>query len=243
MTALQLNFAIPKGVIVKMINIAIDGPAGAGKSTLSKLLAKRFNFIYVDTGALYRVIGLFAHRQGIDTRDIGGVSQLLPKIKLELLCAVEGQRVILNGEDVSAAIRMPEISMAASNVSAIPEVRAFLLQLQQNIARDNDCLMDGRDIGTVVLPNAQIKIFLTASPQDRAQRRYDELIERGVKVDYNVVLSEIIDRDAQDSGREIAPLKPADDAVIVDTSGLELEQSLERLYGIAAEKLQALQYK
>ena len=243
MTALQLNFAIPKGVIVKMINIAIDGPAGAGKSTLSKLLAKRFNFIYVDTGALYRVIGLFVHRQGIDTRDIGGVSQLLPKIKLELLCAVEGQRVILNGEDVSAAIRMPEISMAASNVSAIPEVRAFLLQLQQNIARDNDCLMDGRDIGTVVLPNAQIKIFLTASPQDRAQRRYDELIERGVKVDYNVVLSEIIDRDAQDSGREIAPLKPADDAVIVDTSGLELEQSLERLYGIAAEKLQALQYK
>jgi len=230
-------------VIIKMINIAIDGPAGAGKSTLSKLLAKRFNFIYVDTGALYRVIGLFAHRQGIDTRDIGGVSQLLPKIKLELLCAVEGQRVILNGEDVSAAIRMPEISMAASNVSAIPEVRAFLLQLQQNIARDNDCLMDGRDIGTVVLPNAQIKIFLTASPQDRAQRRYDELIERGVKVDYNVVLSEIIDRDAQDSGREIAPLKPADDAVIVDTSGLELEQSLERLYGIAAEKIRALQCK
>jgi len=230
-------------VIIKMINIAIDGPAGAGKSTLSKLLAKRFNFIYVDTGALYRVIGLFAHRQGIDTRDIGGVSQLLPKIKLELLCAVEGQRVILNGEDVSAAIRMPEISMAASNVSAIPEVRAFLLQLQQNIARDNDCLMDGRDIGTVVLPNAQIKIFLTASPQDRAQRRYDELIERGVKVDYNVVLSEIIDRDAQDSGREIAPLKPADDAVIVDTSGLELEQSLERLYEIVTEKIRKLQCK
>ena len=226
-----------------MINIAIDGPAGAGKSTLSKLLAKRFNFIYVDTGALYRVIGLFAHRQGIDTRDIGGVSQLLPKIKLELLCAVEGQRVILNGEDVSAAIRMPEISMAASNVSAIPEVRAFLLQLQQNIARDNDCLMDGRDIGTVVLPNAQIKIFLTASPQDRARRRYEELLERGVKVDYNVVLSEIIVRDAQDSDREIAPLKPADDAVIVDTSGLELEQSLERLYEIVTEKIRKLQCK
>jgi cytidylate kinase len=243
MTALQLNFAIPKGVIIKMINIAIDGPAGAGKSTLSKLLAKRFNFIYVDTGALYRVIGLFAHRQGIDTRDIGGVSQLLPKIKLELLCAVEGQRVILNGEDVSAAIRMPEISMAASNVSAIPEVRAFLLQLQQNIARDNDCLMDGRDIGTVVLPNAQIKIFLTASPQDRARRRYEELLERGVKVDYNVVLSEIIVRDAQDSDREIAPLKPADDAVIVDTSGLELEQSLERLYEIVTEKIRKLQCK
>jgi len=226
-----------------MINIAIDGPAGAGKSTLSKLLAKRFNFIYVDTGALYRVIGLFAHRQGIDTRDIGGVSQLLPKIKLELLCAVEGQRVILNGEDVSAAIRMPEISMAASNVSAIPEVRAFLLQLQQNIARDNDCLMDGRDIGTVVLPNAQIKIFLTASPQDRARRRYEELLERGVKVDYNVVLSEIIVRDAQDSDREIAPLKPADDAVIVDSSGLELEQSLERLYEIVTEKIRKLQCK
>jgi cytidylate kinase len=220
-----------------MTNIAIDGPAGAGKSTLSRMLAEMLGFIYTDTGALYRAIGLFALEHGVAANDATGVAALLPDIKLGLDFNEHGQRVMLCGEDVSEKIRRPEISMAASDASAIPAVRAFLLGLQKDIAASNNVVMDGRDIGTVVLPDAQLKIFLTASPQDRARRRYDELITKGMQADYERVLADIISRDGQDSGREIAPLKPAADAVIVDTTGFEIDDSIRKLFEIAKERL------
>lgn len=220
-----------------MFNIAIDGPAGAGKSTLSRMLADRLGFVYADTGALYRAVGLFAVQNGISPQDAAGVEKLLPSIRLELALSPEGQRVLLGGEDVSAAIRAPEISKAASQVSAIPAVRAFLLGLQQEMAQKRDIVMDGRDIGTVVLPHAELKIFLTATPEDRARRRHAELREKGVEIAYEQVLTEVKERDAQDSGRAIAPLRPAEDALIVNTTGYELEDSLERLYQIAKERL------
>lgn len=214
------------------INIAIDGPAGAGKSTLSRMLAERFGYIYVDTGALYRAVGLAALRRSISTKDAEKVGAMLSEISIDIKFKDGVQCVFLNGEDVSALIRTPEVSMAASNVSAIPKVREFLLDLQKDLAAANNVVMDGRDIGTVVLPNAEIKIFLTASPEDRARRRYLELLERGEKVNYDDVLADIIKRDKADSGRGIAPLKPAKDAIIVDTTGFELEQSLEKLTSI-----------
>ena len=220
-----------------MINIAIDGPAGAGKSTLSRMLAKKLGFIYVDTGALYRAIGLYAVQKGAYTSDAKSVQALLPQIKLALVYSDQGQRVILCGEDVSEKIRQPEISMAASEVSAIPAVREFLLGLQKEMAEKNDVVMDGRDIGTVILPHAQLKIFLTASKQDRARRRTIELKSRGMQADYEKVLADIIVRDAQDSGREIAPLKPAEDAVIVDTTGYEISKAIEKLLEITKERL------
>ncbi|ADU26997.1 (d)CMP kinase [Ethanoligenens harbinense] len=220
-----------------MYNIAIDGPAGAGKSTLSRMLADRLGFVYADTGALYRAVGLFAVQSGVSPQDAAAVEQLLPSIRLELALSPEGQCVLLCGKDVSAAIRAPEISKAASQVSAIPAVRAFLLGLQQKMAQKRDIVMDGRDIGTVVLPHAQLKIFLTATPEDRARRRHAELREKGTKIAYEQVLDEVKERDAQDSGRAIAPLRPAEDALIVDTTGYELEDSLERLYQIAKERL------
>lgn len=207
-------------------NIAIDGPAGAGKSTVARTAAKQLGFIYVDTGALYRAVGVNALRNGIDTTDAEKVGETLPSITVELKFSGGEQQVFLNGENVSSEIRTPEASMAASNVSAIPSVRAFLFDLQRDIAAKNDCIMDGRDIGTVVLPDAQVKIFLTASPEIRARRRYDELIAKGSTVSYEEVLEDLIKRDYNDSHREIAPLKPADGGVIIDTSNLNFEESV-----------------
>ena len=217
-------------------NIAIDGPAGAGKSTIARSLAAKLGYIYVDTGALYRAVGVNAMRKGMDTKNAEQVTSILGETKVSLRFVDGEQRVFLGDEDVSLAIRTPEASMAASNVSAIPAVREFLFDLQRNIAKENDCLMDGRDIGTVVLPDAQVKIFLTASAEVRAKRRYDELLAKGMKAEYNEVLEEMIQRDYQDSHRAIAPLKQADDAVLVDTSEMNLEQVLETLENIVKEK-------
>ncbi|MDE5985131.1 MAG: (d)CMP kinase [Eubacterium sp.] len=209
-----------------MINVAIDGPAGAGKSTIAKAAAKELGFIYVDTGALYRTIALSAVRLGVLNNDNKIVS-MLNDITVKLGFADDGtQCVYLNGEDVSSQIRTPEISMGASKVSAIPKVREFLLDLQRNIAAENNVIMDGRDIATVVLPNANPKIFLFASPECRAQRRYKELIEKGEKVTYEEVLTDVNQRDYQDSHRAVAPLKPTDESVMADTSTLTLEQSI-----------------
>ena len=221
-----------------MINIAIDGPAGAGKSTIARRAAKELAFIYVDTGALYRAVGVRALRAGVETKDAAGVERLLPQTEVSLRFINGEQRVFLGDEDVSEEIRTPAASMAASDVSAIPAVRAFLFDLQRDIAAANDCLMDGRDIGTVVLPQAQVKIFLTASAEKRAERRYKELLEKGVKVEYNDVLEEMIARDRQDSGRAIAPLKAAEDAVLVDTSDLSLEDSIGAVLRVIREKLE-----
>ncbi len=218
-----------------MINIAIDGPAGAGKSTAAKLIAKELGFIYIDTGALYRSIGVAVMRKGLETDNVNHVVSVLPEVELSLDFVDGEQHVFLNGEDVSRDIRLPEASMAASNVSAIPEVRSFLLDMQKKFARENNCLMDGRDIGTVILPAAQLKIFLTASPEIRAQRRYKELIEKGTPKDYDALLDEIKQRDYNDSHRAVAPLKPADDAVIIDSSEMTLAEVAEKVVSLAKE--------
>lgn len=220
-----------------IINVAIDGPAGAGKSTISRAAAKAVGFIYVDTGALYRAIGVNALRKGIDTKDKSAVAATLGDISVDLVFENGEQKVLLNGENVSAEIRTPPASMAASDVSAVPEVRAFLFDLQRDIAKRNNCIMDGRDIGTVVLPDAKVKIFLTASPESRAMRRYKELIEKGTEVDYKDVLDDLIQRDYNDSHREIAPLKPAEDGVIVDTTNLNLEESINEITRIIKEAI------
>ena len=220
------------------IAIAIDGPAGAGKSTIAKLAAKELGFIYVDTGALYRAIGLAASRRGISSDDKSAIASMLDAIKVALSFNERGEQIVLlDGEDVSAYIRTPEISMMASAVSAIPEVRAYLLDLQRDMAHTQNVIMDGRDIGTVVLPDAKIKIFLFASPECRAKRRYDELVEKGMDVKYEDVLSDVVARDYADSHRDIAPLKPADDAVMVDTSGEDLETSVDKLLAIMRERI------
>lgn len=219
------------------INIAIDGPAGAGKSSTAKLIAKKLGYIYVDTGALYRTVGLYSIRKGTDTKDAEKVIATLPDVKVELKFIDGLQHVFLNGEDVSDAIRTPEASMGASNVSAIPKVREFLFDLQRSIAANNNCIMDGRDIGTVVLPNADVKIFLTASVEERANRRYKEMLEKGESADYNDILEDIKKRDYQDSHREIAPLRQADDAIFVDNGGYDLESGTEYLLGIIKEHL------
>ena len=220
-----------------MINVAIDGPAGAGKSTVARAAAANLGYIYVDTGALYRAVGVYCLRKGITTTDADGVGAILGEITVELKFIDGVQHVFLNGDDVSTEIRLPEASMAASNVSAIPSVRAFLFDLQRDIAAKNNCIMDGRDIGTVVLPNAQVKIFLTADPEERAMRRYKELIEKGSNVTYDEVLEDLKVRDYNDSHREIAPLKPAEDSVIVNTTGYTLEESIEKIVNTVKEKL------
>ena len=220
-------------------SVAIDGPSGAGKSTIAKFLAKELNFLYVDTGAMYRAIGLFAARNGVDAGDAAAVEPLLSQVKLDLAYVEGEQRIFLNGEDVSRSIRTEEASKNASQVSAIPAVRNFLLEFQRSFDKQNCILMDGRDIGTVVLPDADVKIFLTATPEARAQRRYKEQIERGEAVTFEQVLEAIQKRDAADSSRVAAPLKPAEDSVLVDTTFLNLQESIQRILEIILEKYHA----
>lgn len=220
-----------------MIGIAIDGPSGAGKSTVAKALAARFGYIYVDTGALYRTVGLYMCRAGISTEDKSGFIENLDKVKVTFGYENGEQRMYLCGEDVTGKIRTPRISKYASVVSAVPEVRAFLLEMQKSIAEKENVIMDGRDIGTVILPHAQVKIFLTASAEARAKRRVAQLAEKGEIVSYDEILASICERDARDSGRAVAPLKPADDAVLLDTSDMTLEESVAAAEKIVREKL------
>lgn len=220
-----------------MISVAIDGPSGAGKSSLAKRLAKELGYLYVDTGAMYRAIGLYAKRAGADTKNAAAVEALLPQVRVELKYVDGAQRVLLCGEDVSEAIRAEEIGMAASDVSAHPAVRRFLLDTQRNMALTHDLLMDGRDIGTVILPNATVKIFLTASPEARAKRRMLELQQKGQPAEYETVLEDIRRRDWQDTHRETAPLKQAEDAVLVDTSELDFEESFRALKRLILDRV------
>lgn len=217
--------------------IAIDGPSGAGKSTMARRLAQRLGYIYVDTGALYRAIGYYMLSRGVDVGDEGAVGSLLPGLGIEIRHVGGEQCVFLNREDVGGKIRTEAVAMAASAVSALPVVRDFLLNLQREIAKKNDVVMDGRDIGTVVLPGADLKIFLTASPEDRARRRYEELVEKGISADYTAVLEDLKKRDYNDSHRAAAPLKPAADAIMVDTTGNDLQVSVDLMINIVKENL------
>lgn len=220
------------------ISVAIDGPSGAGKSTLARQAAKALGFLYVDTGAIYRTVALSAVRAGIEPGDAQRLVPTLTSLDIRLGYGEDGgQHMYLNDEDVSHAIREHAISQHASTVSAIPEVRAFLLELQRDLARNNNVIMDGRDIGTVVLPHAQVKLFLTAAPEARAKRRYLELCERGQNTCFETVLQDIIRRDEQDTNRAIAPLRQAEDAVLVDTTHLDLEQSLQAILTAIKEKI------
>ena len=222
----------------KHIAVAIDGPSGAGKSTIAKLCAEALGLLYVDTGAIYRTVGLAAREAGVDTKDPDAVESLLPLVKINMNHDESGlQRMLLNGRDVTDEIRHPDISLYASAVSAIPAVRAFLLDMQRQLARENSVVMDGRDIGTVVLPDADVKVFLTATPEDRAQRRYEELLQRGAKTSYEEVLRDLKKRDAADSTRKAAPLRPAADAICVDTTGNTLEESFRLLREIIEGRL------
>ena len=220
------------------VAIAIDGPSGAGKSSLARRCAAAFGFVYVDTGAIYRTVGLAAFRRGTDRRDESAVAAILPELEIEMRYNEAGeQRMYLNGEDVSAEIRLPEISICASDVSALPVVRAFLMEMQRKMAREHDVIMDGRDIGTVVLPDAELKIFLTASAEARAERRLKELLGKGVDADFEEVLKDIRYRDEQDSNRAAAPLRAAEDAVLVDTTEIDFDASFEKLSSIIRERL------
>ncbi len=218
------------------IAIAIDGPAGAGKSTISKAAAKQLGYIYIDTGALYRTVGLAASRAGVEPVEGKEVDDLLSKITVELTFNEKGEQVVLlDKEDVSGLIRTPEASMMASKISAVPAVRAYLLDLQRDMAKKNNVIMDGRDIGTVILPDAEVKIFLTATPEARAQRRYKELKEKGMDVKYEDILDDVKTRDYNDSHREIAPLKQADDAILADTTEVDLQGSIDLIVKIIKE--------
>lgn len=223
---------------MKIINVAIDGPAGAGKSTISRKAAAELGYIYIDTGALYRTVGLNALRKGADLQsDDAIIATLTDDVKVELKFIDGEQRMFLSGEDVSDKIRTPEASMAASRVSAVPKVREYLFDLQKKLASENNCVMDGRDIGTVVLPDADVKIFLTASPEARAERRYKELTEKGMDVEFKDVLADMIKRDYDDSHRAIAPLKQADDAILCDTSNIGLQESIELIIRTIKENI------
>lgn len=220
-----------------VIAVAIDGPAGAGKSTIARAAAAQLGFVYVDTGALYRTIGLAVCRRGIDGTDVPGILATLPEIQVGLTYQDGAQHVLLDGEDVSDAIRTPQISTYASQVSSVPEVRAYLLDLQRDLACRQSVIMDGRDIGTVILPDAKVKIFLTASPEKRAARRCAELREKGQDVTAEGILADMERRDALDASRATAPLKQAEDAVLVDTSDLTLEQSIEAVLTVIRDKM------
>ena len=216
--------------------VAIDGPSGAGKSTIARSVARELGFVYVDTGAIYRTVGYYTRKTGTDPQNAQAVIALLPDIRIEMKYGGDGlQRMYCNGEDVTDAIRLPEMSMYASHVSAIPEVRAFLMDMQRDMAKRSSVIMDGRDIGTVVLPDAQVKIFLTASAEDRAQRRYEELQRRGTPQDFDELLSEIRQRDYNDSHRAAAPLQAAPDAILLDTTGNTFEQSREQILALIKE--------
>ena len=219
-----------------MFSVAIDGPAGAGKSSVAKAAAQRLGFVYVDTGALYRTIGLYLLRRGVDPSDPAAVEPLLPAIEVTLAHSAEGQKMFLCGEDVTGLIRTPEVSMAASACSAIPAVRAALLELQRDLAKKHDVLMDGRDIGTVVLPDAPLKIFYTADAGERARRRVKQLRDAGKPADYDAILEDIRRRDDQDSHRAAAPLKQADDAVLLDTTRLTFDQAVEAVVRLVRER-------
>ena len=219
-------------------SIAIDGPSGAGKSTLAKRLAEELGILYVDTGAIYRTVGLCAKEHGADPTDAEQVVALLDTMEINLSYGEDGlQHMFLNGRDVTEEIRRHEISRYASGVSALPAVRAFLLQMQRRLAAEHSVVMDGRDIGTVVLPKADVKIFLTADPADRAQRRYRELLARGQQAQYETVLQDLLERDARDMNRAAAPLRQAEDAIFVDTTGLTLEESIQTVLRVVKERL------
>lgn len=213
-------------------SVAIDGPAGAGKSTLAKAAAKKLGFVYVDTGAIYRTVGFAAKRAGVARDDTAGVTALLPGLSVDIMYIDGIQHMLLDGEDVTDLIRTPEMSDYASNVSAMPEVRAYLMDMQRQMAERYDVIMDGRDIGTVVLPNASLKVFLTADVEKRADRRFRELKEKGIEISFEEVLEDMRVRDARDSNRAAAPLRAAEDAVILDTGDMSLEESIEALLSL-----------
>jgi len=212
-----------------MINIAIDGPAGAGKSSIAKALARDYGFVYVDTGAMYRALAYKAIENGIDINDFALIEQMLSNTELGITYNENGQRIIVDGEDVSDKIRTARISMGASDISAIPYVRTWLLDMQKNLAKKNNCIMDGRDIGTTILPDADVKIFLTASVEERAERRYKELILKGENVTLEEVIEDVKIRDYNDSHREVSPLKKADDAIEVDSTDLDIGQTVDAI--------------
>ena len=217
--------------------IAIDGPSGAGKSSLARRAAKEFGFLYVDTGAIYRTVGLAAHRRGIDCHDEAAVSAILPELEIRMAYNEAGEQCMyLNGEDVSSAIRAPEISICASDVSSLPAVRAFLLDMQRKCAREDSVIMDGRDIGTVVLPDAELKIYLTATAEARATRRMLQLREKGDETPYEDILSEVNARDYQDTHREVTPLRRAEDAVLVDSSDLSFDETVQAILSLVEAK-------
>ena len=218
------------------MKIAIDGPSGAGKSTVAKALSKKLGIVYVDTGALYRTVGYFTRENGVDPKDADGVAALLPRINIEVKYENGTQKVYLNGEDLGDRIRQPDISMYASAVSAIPAVRAFLLDTQRDIANKNSVVMDGRDIGTVILPDAEVKIFMTASNEARAKRRYRELLEKSENVVYETVLAEMIERDNNDRNRSVAPAIPAEDAIHMDNSHMSIEENVDAIIAIIEKK-------
>ena len=218
-------------------NIAIDGPAGAGKSTIAKRVASSLSFIYVDTGAMYRALALYLHRNGVSAEDTETIAKECTNADISIRYQDNEQVVLLNGENVNPYLRTEEVSRMASKSSAVPEVRAHLLALQRNLASTYNVVMDGRDIGTVILPDAQVKIFLTASPETRAKRRYEELIQKGQEADYQEVLTEIINRDARDMNRETAPLKQAEDAFLVDSSDMTLSEVEETICKIVRERM------
>lgn len=225
------------GIYMKHFSIAIDGPSGAGKSTMAKMLAKELRFIYVDTGAMYRGVGLYIYNNGINSKDRETIIEQLPNISVKIVYADNEQRVLLNGEDVSGLIRNEKIGRYASDCSAIKEVREHLLSLQRDMGKSNDIIMDGRDIGTVVLPCATLKIFLVADLRDRAQRRYDEMRLKGMECTYEEILKQMAERDYNDMSRAVAPLRAAEDAITVDTTGISIDEVYNMLLRLVKERL------